>query len=377
LDDYAGGDPTVAGRAYAINVVGCILGPLFASYVLLTQLSERYALILMGLPLFGFYFYRWQTLRPGWRWGTAAAAVALAVYAGAFTQEFTDKVAYFSQKIEVRRDYAATVMSADPRGGKVLLVNGIGMTKLTPITKFMVHLPMAYHQGRPESALIICFGMGTSYRSALSWDVPTTAVELVPDVPKAFPFYHADADAVLKNPNGHIVIDDGRRFLKRTQDKYDIIVIDPPPPVEAAGCSLLYSPQFYALVKQHLKPGGILQAWFPGSDRLTAQAFFRSLSDSFPHVRCFPSMEGWGLHALASMSPIDKLDAGQMLARMPDHAQKDLMEWNQTNTPSGYVSQVVTNEIPIENVLSHAPLIEITDDDPINEYFLLRQWGWF
>ena len=90
-------------------------------------------------------------------------------------------------------------MKAD---GKRLLVNGIGMTILTPITKFMVHLPLAFHQGKPESALVICFGMGTTYRSALSWDIDTTAVELVPSVTKAFGFYHADAAQCAQQSQG-------------------------------------------------------------------------------------------------------------------------------------------------------------------------------
>ena len=91
---------------------------------------------------------------------------------------------------------SAAVTSYGRAWGKRLLVNGIGMTVLPPATKYMVHLPMAFHRGKPESALIICFGMGTSFRSALTWDVPTTVVELVPSVPKAFPFYHADAGQV-------------------------------------------------------------------------------------------------------------------------------------------------------------------------------------
>ena len=41
IDEYATGDPAVAGRAYAVNVLGCILGPLFACYVLLPWISER------------------------------------------------------------------------------------------------------------------------------------------------------------------------------------------------------------------------------------------------------------------------------------------------------------------------------------------------
>ena len=40
-----------------------------------------------------------------------------------------------STNVEERRDYAASVISADPNGEKKLLVNGIGMTTLTPITK--------------------------------------------------------------------------------------------------------------------------------------------------------------------------------------------------------------------------------------------------
>lgn len=45
---------------------------------------------------------------------------------------------------EVRRDYEATVVATTTvRGGKGLLVNGVGTTSLTPITKVMAHLPLA------------------------------------------------------------------------------------------------------------------------------------------------------------------------------------------------------------------------------------------
>ena len=108
------------------------------------------------------------------------------------------------------------LISLEHYGTKSLLVNGIGMTVLTPITKFMAHLPLAFHKTPPESALIICFGMGTTYRSALCWNIDTTVVELVPSVTKAFQFYHADAPRFINDPNGHIIIDDGRRYLNRT-----------------------------------------------------------------------------------------------------------------------------------------------------------------
>src|SRR5207245_7425801 len=45
IDKDALGDPADAGNAYALNVLGCILGPLFASYVLLPWVGERYGLV--------------------------------------------------------------------------------------------------------------------------------------------------------------------------------------------------------------------------------------------------------------------------------------------------------------------------------------------
>ena len=373
IDEYAGGHPETAGQAYAINVLGCILGPLFACYVLLPHLSERHALILLSVPflllclLLRHRQSRWQQL--GW-----ALTASLALVASLFlVRDFEEMLLRTEENTTVRRDYAASVISFGKGFDKQLLVNGVGMTCLTPITKFMVHLPLAFHRGRPDSALIICFGMGTTYRSALSWNLDTTAVELAPSVTKAFGFYHADADRCLSNSKGHIIIDDGRRYLNRTQKKFDVIVIDPPPPVEAAGSSLLFSKEFYTVAKQHLKPGGVLQMWYMGGDKVTGQAVIRSIHESFPYVRCFPSVERWGVHLLASMEPIEELNADQLVARMPESAKKDLMEWYDSQDAPAYIRLVLAGEIPIGQLLNPNPEIAVTDNRPYNEYFLLRR----
>ena len=107
---------------------------------------------------------------------------------------------------------------------------------LTPMTKVMAHLPLASLNHAPQSALVVCFGMGTTYRSLLSWNIPSTAVELVPSVPQLFWYFHSDGPELLRSPLSHVVIDDGRRYLERTSEQYDVVTIDPPPPVE--GCRL-------------------------------------------------------------------------------------------------------------------------------------------
>jgi len=376
VDEYAAGSPARAGRAYALNVLGCILGPLFASYVLLPWINERNALLLLALPFFAFHFLAFKTLTFKQCWQSSLLAGVALVGVLFFSLSHEDGLLNIEKHVEARRDYAASVISYGEGRAKMLLVNGIGMTSLTPITKFMVHLPMAFHQGRPRSALVICFGMGTSFRSALSWDADTTAVELVPGVRDAFGFYHADAARFLNNPRGRIIIDDGRRFLKRTRQKFDVIVVDPPPPMEAAGSSLLYSREFYTLAREHLNPGGILQAWIPAAlDPTTRQAALRSVHESFSQVRAFGSVEGWGAHILASMEPMEKIGDESLLARMPESAKQDLQEWNPGPDLLPYVRFVLSREIPAEAVLNPNLNIRITDDQPYNEYFLLRQYG--
>jgi spermidine synthase len=377
VDEDAMGEPAEAGLAYAINVLGCILGPLFASYILMPSVGERVGLIILGLPFVGFFLFGSKSLSLQYRFGTALAGTVVLIWSLFYSADFGDFMSREFKNAEIRRDYAASVISAGEGLDKQLFVNGVGMTALVPLTKFMVHLPLALHAGKAESALIICFGMGTSYRAALSWNIDTTAVELVPSVKSAFGFYHSDAAGVLTNPKGRIVIDDGRRYLARMREKFDLIVIDPPPPVEAAGSSLLYSEEFYRLAKQHLKPNGIIQAWFLGGDPLTGQAIARSFRESFPHVRFFRSIGGWGLHMLASMEPIEVFGPEMLANRMSTAAAEDLLEWSSSKDLSGYLAQVVSKEVSLQEALNPDPKIRVTDDRPYNEYFLLRRWGLF
>ena len=365
VDRWSAGDPGRAGKAYAVNVVGCILGPLAASFVLLPSLGERGSIALLALLLF--------VVAP--LAGRARAAVlAGAASLGLALVVLTKDHATLFPRREVRRDYEATVVATDSTGRKELLVNGVGITALTPITKMMVHLPMAFLGRPPQSALVVCFGMGTSFRSALSWGVPTTAVELVPSVPGLIGFYHEDGPDLLRSPLARVVIDDGRRLLERSPDRYDVITIDPPPPVEAAGSGLLYSKQFYALARARLRPGGIVQQWFPGGEPAILASVARAITESFPHVRVFQSVEGWGFHFLASDTPIAAASADVLAARLPPRAAADLVEWWRGVTPEQALGRVVGQEVPPERVLAVAPGAPALEDDrPFNEYYLLRR----
>lgn len=257
---------------------------------------------------------------------------------------------------------------------KVLLVNGYGMTVLTPVTKMMAHLPLAFLDRPPQNALAICFGMGTTFRSLHSWGIPATVVELVPSVPRLFGFFHKDAAMVMNSPLSHVVIDDGRRYLERTKEQYDVITIDPPPPVEAAGSSLLYSQDFYTTLRQRLRPGGILQQWLPAADAQDIASVALALRNSFPYFRLYSWGSQVGVHFLASDRPLPDYTPKQLAQRLPPLAAADMLEWGPTTNSEDQFALLLQGQVKMEQLISLSPSTPaLSDDRPINEYFALRR----
>lgn len=382
VDRWSQGDPDKAGSAYAVNVLGCILGPLLSGFLLLPLTSERWVLFILSLP--------WLVvgMNPEWTCAREAAqpgavrlskaryAIAMLVLLLLFSSR--DYEAHFAHP-EVLRDNTATIIGADEGFGKQLFVNGVGMTVLSTVTKLMAHLPLAFLDHPPQRALAVCFGMGTTFRSLISWGIPATAVELEPSVPRMFWYFHADGPQILRSPLARVVIDDGRRYLERTSEQYDVITVDPPPPIQSAGSSLLFSKEFYVTVKQRLRPDGILQQWLPTGDAAVHAAVTRALTESFPYVRVFHvsipgPMKDWGFRFLASSRPIPRRTAGELAQQMPAGAIRDLMEWTHKPNAESVFAEVLASEISVDQMIAEAPRAPaLTDDQPVNEYYVLRR----
>ncbi|MBI4464135.1 MAG: hypothetical protein HY647_05470, partial [Acidobacteria bacterium] len=164
VDHFSRGDPDRAGRAYAVNVLGSILGPLLSGFWLLPWLGEHWALVALSLPLFGIglAIVLRQAQNPALRivaHRNKAIYAAMALLSVPFVAVTKGYEAGYPRRVELR-DHTATVIATGEGMGKLLLINGVGMTSLTPITKFMAHLPLAFLNGPPRSGLVICFGMG-------------------------------------------------------------------------------------------------------------------------------------------------------------------------------------------------------------------------
>ena len=380
MDRVSGGDPRRAGIAYAINTVGCIVGPLVAGFGLLPWLGERGALMALSVPLFLLSFLPTRPAalprprrRVPWLGVGAVAAGAVGLLLVWLTQDLETQLAAGGQ---LRRDHTATVVAYGEGFQKRLFVNGTVITRLTPITKMMTHLPLAMLSHEPHQGLVLCLGMGTSFRSMLAWGIDATVVELIPSVPGLLPFFHADFAILLASPSAHVVVDDARRFLERSDQRFDVIVIDPPPPLAAAASSLLYSAEFYEIATRRLAPGGILQQWLPGGEPIEIAAVAKALATRFPHVLAFSSMEGrgGGLHFLASQEPIPERTPAEAAARLPPAAQADLVEWSPDKNAERLFASVLERKRSFGRLIDRVPDAPVlTDDRPVNEYYLLRQ----
>ena len=303
------------GRLYSANTVGSLFGSLVAGFCLIPFLGCTHTVLLLAAVNVGLGVLLLR-LEPEGRaatrfaWATALVvlcvgyaafsgrdpffeAIQKRVFAGDMTRQ--DCTIFFHKE-----GVEGTVTSFQAGKGKHLWVNGVGMTALATETKLMAHLPLLFTEN-PQEALIICFGMGTTLRSASLYPrLQVTAVELVPEVLQTFRFYHADADQILKKPNVNTIVADGRNYLLLSDKHYDLITIDPAPPIFSAGTVNLYTKEFLSLCRDHLTPQGVLCLWVPGRTRLEIQSFLKTFRVVFPNTSVWSGVHGWGFYLLGT-----------------------------------------------------------------------------
>jgi hypothetical protein len=84
-------------------------------------------------------------------------------------------------------------------------------------------------------------------------------------------------------------------------------------------------------------------------------------------------VEGWGLHLLASLQPIGHFTASELAARLPVAAQDDLLAWGPHGTAVEQFEAVVSREREVDWASLARRAAPLTDNRPINEYYLVRR----
>lgn len=388
LGDEAGTEGSASGSLLAVNTAGSIVAtfvlpflvfPLIGSPATLACLALVNAVVGAALFLRAPSGSRARQLAGAATGALAAVAVVVAAVGGmAFRNPTTTLIDQQHGVVyAATEDEIASVVAGERHGFKQLWVGGTSMTILTVDTKFMPLLPLAL---RPNATrgLAIAFGMGSAYRTSLAAGVQTDVVELVPSVPQMFHWFYADAPQVLANPKGHVVITDGRNFVELTPQKYDYVFVDPPPPIESSGVSVISSLEFYQASKARLNPGGVMVQWVPYGQTLAEFLdHVRTFMTVFPNVRLVAGAGGYGFYMIGSDGPVDLtadgivnvLNRPGVLADVndaPDAHGRTPQQWADTllglNIASGQ---------QLRDAVGPGPLV--TDDRPLPEYFLIRR----
>ena len=374
---------SASGALLAANTTGAILGSLVIPFVLMPTIGSP--VILVGLALANVALGVGLAVRsrpPSRATAMAGLAVAagIAVIAATPGRVIQPNEALIAAKgwqlFEAREDEIASVQAGQKAATAELWVGGTSMTLLTVDAKLMPILPLI---ARPDAdrALVVAFGMGTAYRSALIAGLETDAVELVPSVPKMFGYYYPDAASVLADPRGRVVIADGRNHLELSEERFDIIVTDPPPPIQSSGVSVISSFEYYVEGREHLTDGGVMMQWTPyGTTEPDLKEHIRTFASVFEHVTAIRGPGRFGFYMLGSNLPIE-LD--------PQVARGILDRPGVLEDISGaYDSPATTVEAWLEVIDIHHWMADaelrayagtgplITDDHPRPEYFLLR-----
>ncbi len=380
-----------SGSLLAANTVGAIAGSLVVPFFLIPAFGSPLLVALLALANASLGIVLAWRLVTGWSRRlltvggvvTAAIIVAGAAWPGLLVQPTEAYVASAGGRVFAStEDEIASVQAGQIRSTPELWVAGTSMTLLTVDAKLMPILPLI---ARPnaEKALVVAFGMGSAYRAALIAGLQTDAVELVPSVLDMFGWYYEDAAQVLANPNGRVIIADGRNHLELTDELFDIIVTDPPPPIESSGAAVISSLEYYKAGRDHLTDRGIMMQWVPyGAPVLEFLEHIRTFASVFPEVTVVKGAGGYGVYMLGSSEPIAfaESDIRAILARPGVLTDISTAFDSPAKTVDDWVTVIARQTwLTGGDVLATAgPGPLITDDRPRPEYFLLRRvlgWG--
>jgi spermidine synthase len=196
----------------------------------------------------------------------------------------------------------------------------------------LVHPGLLAHP-QPRRAMVIGGGEGATVREILRHRTVAGCLmvdidaEVVEECRKHLQEMHQGA---FDDPRTRLLHEDARAYLERTDERFDLIVVDLVEPLEEGPACLLFTREFYTLVRDRLTEQGVMTMQ-AGMTKVKELEFFtavaRTLRDVFPvvapyqtFVPCFGTPWGFVLASKGvdprtqSVEEIDRLIAARLNA---------------------------------------------------------------
>lgn len=199
--------------------------------------------------------------------------------------------------------------------GLVLFLNGQRQSSAADefiYHEMLVH-PALFRHPAPARVFIAGGGEGAVAREVLRHRTVerVTQVDIDGDVValcrRFLPEWSAGA---YEDPRLRLLIGDALAFLRETDERYDVILLDLPEWSPQTPARDLYSVEFYRLVRERLAPGGVVGLQVGPVHPVHIEPFLvvaRRLREAFTHVLLYPVTElRWGFGVCTDAPP----DAG-------------------------------------------------------------------
>ncbi len=278
------------GTVYALNTLGAILGSLGATLVLIPLLGSRTSLLAvsaLNLGLGAWALAQGEAARSWKRWLPAAAgalvllAVAgfapwnpLELTAGVYTTNFVHalqqrkvrEVLAGSELVFFREGISSTISVRKDRYSDTLALQVNGKTDASnaadKTTQYLVGYLPFFWQSAVERVCVIGLGSGMTLAAALEGGPgEVDCVELEAGVVQASAWFRKYNRDCLRDPRVHLIRGDGRNYLLAASRPYDVIISEPSNPW-ITGIANLFTLDHYRLIRQRLRPGGMIVQWF-------------------------------------------------------------------------------------------------------------------
>ena len=308
-----------AGRLYAWNTVGSLLGALLGGYVLFfwLDLDQVYlvgvaAVVIaaslltvevFGLPRLGTLLLllapTLSVLAFVPRWDNRPFAAATFRMRHPQSSDRLDPPAFFDHVMgpskvvfyddDPNSSVAVRVTPLPQGDDPAIVTNGKpdGSIYGDYPTMALAALLPALFVDRPEHGFVIGFGTGVTVgeMGALDTMRDVTVAEISPGVIRAAPHFEKLNQHALTNGKTRVIVSDAYRALLRSDQRYDIIASEPSNPW-VAGIEMLFSQEFLRAAKDRLAPGGVYAQWFHcyENDTSVVELVLRTYASVFDQV---------------------------------------------------------------------------------------------
>lgn len=300
------------GFVYLVEAVGSAAGGLVSSVVLIRYFSSYeigFLLTVLNVAAAAVLSVHSPSLRAKVAGGFFfCAAIAAAFPGGRAMENKTLRFLWHDLEVRaVRNSIYGNLVVIDTEGAQSVAQNGkVLFSDPDPeAAEENVHYALLQHPA-PRSLLLIGGGMNGSLMEALRH--PTLQhidyVEPDPALFKLYADYFAEEwSTVRSDPRIAIHRADGRFFLQRSANRYDVIIPNLPDP-QTAQLNRFYTEEFFRSAERHLAHGGIFSFQVTGAENYISDelaAFLRCLNKTlgavFPDVQYLP---GANIHFFAS-----------------------------------------------------------------------------